>query len=101
MDDLTKDVNDPAGAESGLNVGLGSTTECEPIQTAPKDGTPIILLYFDSGRICWVRDGKFVPPIGWYSINGTGGLHPTHWMPLPEAPNAKLTSGAHNAPKPE
>ena len=80
---MTEEKNDPAVTRA-LERRVGG---CEPIETAPKDGTPIILLYFDAGRICWVRDGKFVPPIGWYSINGTGGLHPTHWMPLPKLPN--------------
>jgi len=88
----TQQTNNEALAQSrakGANSmdGLGAAMECRSIETAPRVGTPIILLYFDGGRVCWVRDGKFVPPIGWYSINGTGGLHPTHWMPMPEAPN--------------
>lgn len=71
------------------------TMEWQPIETAPKDGTPVIITrhdetwgwvlgwgeYFQQGKIVgWVSRGFREPP-------GELGLaHPTHWMPLPEPP---------------
>ncbi len=74
----------------------------KPIETAPKDGTPIILwaknlLHGGYGRagnyvigrwmqhdIEWwhVDDGKFGP----YPLRGPS---PTYWMPCPDPPEAK------------
>jgi len=62
-----------------------------PIETAPKDGTPI-----------WLSDGEArFPLVGWWEETDeedsvpTGWWHdaqrfftPTHWMPLPEPPEA-------------
>lgn len=63
----------------------------QPIETARKDGTPILATWIDSwpkhpnirpifynqsrGRWCYV-DASWIG-VGW---------EPTHWMPLPEAP---------------
>jgi len=57
----------------------------QPIETAPKDGTPILAFH------------PFVPigqAVGYFTENGffisaPGGwcLLPTHWQPLPEPPD--------------
>ncbi len=71
--------------------------EWQPIETAPKDGTVIILCesgYRDSIRASfWRQDGdgfpwKFLDPDSETFLNGWLGDHrgPTHWMPLPEPP---------------
>ena len=61
--------------------------EWQKIETAPKDGTEILLactgVLPDVG-LCYWRDDHVM--VGW-----TWGLkcrfgNPTHWMPLPEAP---------------
>lgn len=71
----------------GLNVGH----VWQPIETAPMDGTEVILFYR------WYLDGGFVTagyyhqgnnsPSFWYAdlVNG-GASPPTHWMPLPDGP---------------
>ena len=65
---------------------LEAKLEWQPIETAPKDGTPILLLIKSprnaiqasfSGS-CWVDCWcAFVDP-----------YEPTHWMPLPSPPQA-------------
>lgn len=65
----------------------------QPIETAPRDGTPII------GRGFYTRNGQTpmlcVAMVGgrdgiwWRDNNGYGftvSCHPTHWMPIPEDP---------------
>lgn len=57
----------------------------QPIETAPKDGTEIILAgQFRNGQKWDIRSG-------FYSMSRSkwpyvGESYPTHWMPLPEAP---------------
>ena len=58
----------------------------QPIESAPKGGSPIIVARIVDGRIYWVLDAKWTAPIGFYGICGTSVPTPTHWMPLPEVP---------------
>ena len=68
-------------------------TKWQLIETAPKDGTKI-LIYEDLGWekliyvVRWV-DAWVNPSIGaWLEADGEGHAtyDPTHWMPLPEPP---------------
>lgn len=85
--------------------------EWQPIETAPKDGTDILLGFANDNRPAVVAVGVgnnpdtvalvgrakvarwyAMPFRGWYeswdeydSLNAVKGC-PTHWMPLPEAP---------------
>ncbi len=88
-------------------------SEWQPIETAPKDGTPVdlwvsseaaeLVSFYCNGldrfnrksrkregrvtAMCWEHRG---PNKGWYSVGGLPGFamtcEPTHWMPLPPAP---------------
>ena len=60
----------------------------QPIETAPRDGTPILLW---AGSLDWRDLG--VPSIGWMSntmnvwcMKSADAHEPTHWMPLPQNP---------------
>lgn len=70
-------------------------SEWQPIETAPRDGRPILLWCNDRQYVCgefWSRaDGSAGWEIG-HRIDGTViclGLPATHWMPLPEPPEDK------------
>lgn len=90
----------------------------QPIETAPKDGTDV-LVFFDCAtvpvvHIAWYRSreewessGQFCGGWdsleeweGWWSYTRgsvsqeklEGYSTPTHWMPLPEAPNLNSTT---------
>lgn len=86
--------NDTAGSK---------TTNWRPIETAPKDGTPVDLWVVGvrTGRMpaChwgyhdWLN-GKPVGEQGWFhpfenQRDGGPSPKPTHWMPVPEPPHAK------------
>ena len=58
----------------------------QPIETAPKDGTPILAY---NNRM--VLEVWYSVPWGKFVVSETGGsnlISPTHWMPLPKPPLA-------------
>jgi len=65
------------------------SNEWRPIETAPKDGSDIIV-YRPK------HDGTYIPQVGidWWMTKGIrpcwgksrADCQPTHWMPLPEPP---------------
>lgn len=67
----------------------------QPIETAPKDGTTILVSCADDGFgkvVCaaiWFY-GEYDADTGWYLYEIAGdclmGPIPTHWMPLPSPP---------------
>lgn len=63
--------------------------EWQPIETAPKDGTQILVFmptYFQGKggmQVCVWMNWSDAP--GWYS-HVSGRHEPTHWMRLPEPP---------------
>jgi hypothetical protein len=64
--------------------------EWQPIETAPKDGTTILI--FVSGEcetVCW--DGGWF--LGWFDTwdDPVMAHYPTHWMPMPKPPTQKDT----------
>jgi hypothetical protein len=71
-----------------------SVTEWRPLETAPKDGTPVLVFREDAGvftahyaaAVDFVKDGDCEPQ--WWTIDGQDLMAdlPTHWMPLPEPP---------------
>jgi len=69
----------------------------KPIETAPRDGTEVLLWDEDSGgscevafwsatHSCWLEDFTADPPAGTDVVGQTVYL-PTHWMPLPPPPD--------------
>jgi hypothetical protein len=61
--------------------------EWQPLKTAPKDGTQVLLASVDDGGY-GVRQGFYEPAFGsraWYDIDGEE-VEPHYWMPLPPAP---------------
>lgn len=73
-----------ASAEAEIQR-LRAASQWQPIETAPKDGTPV--LAWDEGAVCivtWVS-GDPVDPDGWYDVRRLDPA-PTHWQPLPPAP---------------
>ena len=72
----------------------------QPIETAPKDGTEIIGLYYNGGiecvRLMWymsaeeaVSVGECRDDEGWWSIRSSVTqemVKPTHWISLPKFP---------------
>jgi hypothetical protein len=60
-------------------------SEWKPIETAPKDGTWVLLARGGiTGRIACLWDKDYA---GWMNVRaGYEFRAPTHWMPLPEPP---------------
>lgn len=71
--------------QSRLTGGLGDWL---PIDTAPKNGTVVILFFPRHGVLFgkWHQPGnKSVP--GFWTGSGHNYRDPTHWIPLPKGPN--------------
>lgn len=70
-----------------------------PIETAPKDETSILIVRSMAGeepayRVAFWSDQS--PDFPWKVEDACGAFahyknFPTHWMPLPEAPNAEVS----------
>ena len=59
--------------------------EWQPIETAPRDGTPIIAIWVNPNQLGAYSQEPLILRYVWFD-----GKHiysePTHWMPLPEPP---------------
>ena len=77
-------------AVEGRNV-----SEWQPIETAPKDGTLILGWWTIAGSAYAPHVVRFVAdaPEGpnWFDDYGAPFSEPTHWMPLPPAPDSSAT----------
>lgn len=69
-----------------------ATPKWKPIETAPKDGTFVLCAgEFDRPGDWRIKMGYWDACDGdWYLFGAS--WNPTHWMPLPEAPNSKYTT---------
>jgi hypothetical protein len=80
---------------SDQNFALGPWVAWQPIETAPKDGTPVDLWQPRIGRWTNMRwdyhnwmSGKPVGEKSWGGGSRDGpDAEPTHWMPVPAPPN--------------
>ena len=68
----------------------------QPIETAPLDGTPILLWPYEPQDF-WAGHapqevclGFNCLDVGWFNPEQHCTFEPTHWMPLPEPPEVKL-----------
>jgi hypothetical protein len=71
--------------DSGASGDGDTSTAWQPIETAPKDGTDILLS--DGVEVTqggWVAAVSMVGGAGWWSV--AGDLRPTHWMAFPAPP---------------
>ncbi|KVE06478.1 hypothetical protein WI91_09155 [Burkholderia vietnamiensis] len=75
-------------AHPGQPEPSAEVTHWQPIETAPKDGTEVVLLFADEVTLL----GKTRPRVraaAWlvdWTIPYRRDNPPTHWMPLPAAP---------------
>ena len=61
-------------------------TEWQPIETAPKDETRILM--YRTGYAESTAVGAYWPTWEqWVSVPGSYTWKPTHWMPLPKPPS--------------
>jgi hypothetical protein len=61
--------------------------EWQPIGTAPKDGT-VVMLVNDNDIFLGSYDDGYIEGYEWrIHIDGCHAGQPTHWMPLPEPPS--------------
>ena len=84
-------TDDTTPAKVRLTDGLGAW---QPIETAPKDGTNVLLVNRKGNMATGLWRGRGVMA-GWWLRGGNGpnvffnDHHgPTHWMPLPAPPQS-------------
>lgn len=74
-------------------------TDWKPIESAPKDGTEIIVMHVHIetqivNNAFWIEDDEYPQDTGWwsYTLSEVSRTQlndwqtPTHWMPLPPPP---------------
>lgn len=68
-----------------LNLERAKALEWQPIATAPKDGTPMLLCYWEGSADVLPVTSGFWSRLGeeWFSEISGRRCKPTHWMPLP------------------
>lgn len=82
--------------------------EWQPIETAPKDGTPILLscVRDRTGKRCvalaWWDGGMWADAMYWSDADQQFSIplfvsNTTHWMPLPTPPNAQSSDAGSQA----
>ena len=71
----------------------------QPIETAPKDGTYVILVDCDLVTIGKWMNSDALRDEAWVGFDSIQSLHktcvmaPTHWMPLPSPPGTEEEGG--------
>lgn len=76
------------GAERAQYDNSGATG-WQPVETAPKDGSPILIAWEGKETIVAVKYNKAFRKFNWLSLCGNyRHSSPTHWAPLLMPPNA-------------
>lgn len=72
------------GYERGLEA---AAPEWQPIETAPKDGTRVLVVEEGEYHVAWFVDA---PGAGWVHAADDYNIvmEPTHWQPLPPYPTS-------------
>lgn len=60
----------------------------QPIETAPRDGTKFLALARGPGGVGMIVARQKPGWSGWQTVPGDWTCVPSHWMPLPEPPEA-------------
>ena len=87
------DANEIATLKDQLAKAEQRVAEWQPISTAPKDGTIVIVWWWNKVITAWCAGAGLSRDGGdrWRShameVVSTDYPRPTHWMPLPKAPN--------------
>lgn len=111
LDAMPKDFYLPRLAEAAWNdaaaeaaLAAANAEDWQPIETAPKNGRPILVFGEFAGEITgpagdpfigvaiWRGDRTDYPGFEWSAENTdaySGWWKPSHWMPLPPPPAAK------------
>lgn len=89
----------PAPADSGAVAWIITQTRSDsdvepgwrPIETAPKDGTTILMAKYHDGDRYWIASGCIEDQNFWCDFADDDFVpfshqNPSHWMPLPAAP---------------
>ena len=84
---------DRAEAAEAVSARLRELTEWQPIETAPKDKTLVLVALIRDGVVWRASDAVF-NGLGWYTKNGKACHWRTHWMPLPK-PDGVLVRAPH------
>lgn len=79
-------------------------SEWQPIETAPRDGTPVLLTNGDTMEVGGWQEGWRGKP-GTFWCQGCDEypvcINATHWMPLPPPPPLKTVDSRHSAMIPD
>lgn len=70
--------------------------EWQPIETAPKDGTTVLVANIVDGKVWRVSEARF-RQVGWFDNGGSGCHWRTHWAPMP--PVSALLRATPEQPK--
>lgn len=84
LDALFVEVNELVAEVAALRDQVANLTQWQPIETAPKDGTEILVCNHATLDIWFYHVASWMDGLEWW--NGDARVNPTHWMPLPQPP---------------